>query len=514
MIAAMHLLSASDIPDKLDEQSSDLNKLIIQTRKCLDGEKTAEEASGIARALLQYSVNKWPKYQNLKQEDAAEYLLRILSTDNDLQKEVETTISHTITCSNKECNLKKQDLKNKEQIIIIDDLKNSNEISLQRIIDQTTYKEKSNRCVKCKSLGKETKKITQAPDKLVIQINRTALNGAKIETAIKCSKREIYIWENERKLTYKVEGVIIHKGDRMTIDKGEETQRGHYVYNHYIEDEDKWVQISNDEISLFDMREENQKGVVFILKQKDITNQNQHPTPMVMLRTADNSKQTETFPLLNLTQRRSAVLHRETGEEPNTNRLTTIKRKSYTLEQNHSTAETHMHNADHNSREYNNYYTYHPNITSGYRENSKSTKERSYTHSEPEDVTATIKEASRIDMNTTNNRLNDQLDHDHPHDTEDEICPESDMIMKEIPTIIMFPRARSNVVESSNKRCYYDRDEPIEELRLKCWWHKGEDCIFGENCWFTDHKRNINDRYSQRRPFHGEAQQDWADSTF
>ena len=77
MVAAMHLLSASDIPEKLDEESSQLHKLIIQTRKCLDGEKTAEEAREISRDLLQYTMKTWPYYHNLKQEDAAEYLLKI-----------------------------------------------------------------------------------------------------------------------------------------------------------------------------------------------------------------------------------------------------------------------------------------------------------------------------------------------------------------------------------------------------------------------------------------------------
>ena len=264
MIAAMHLISASDIPAKLLKQSSELSNLIIQTRKCLDGEKTASEASRVSRDLLQYSMDNWPNFyktdtNDIKQEDTAEFLLRLLTTDKILQKEVETTSTHTIKCSNSECSLREQNFVIKEQIIIINDLKECNEVSLQQIVDQTTYNGKMHKCAKCQSEGRETKKIIQAPDKLLIQVNRATLNGAKIETAIKCSNREVYIWENGSKLRYEVEGVIIHKGT--------ETQNGHYVYNHYIEGEDKWIQV-NDKISLYDMREENRNGAVFVLKHK------------------------------------------------------------------------------------------------------------------------------------------------------------------------------------------------------------------------------------------------------
>ena len=102
------------------------------------------------------------------------------------------------------------------------------------------------------------------------------LNTAKIHTTINCPERKLNIWANGREVSYEVVGVIIHEG--------EETRNGHYVYNHYMDAEQKWVQIDDDKISLFDMREQNKYGTIFILEQEkertEPPNQNPHYKPV------------------------------------------------------------------------------------------------------------------------------------------------------------------------------------------------------------------------------------------
>ena len=283
MIAPMHMLAVICNPEKPEISTSELLRMITETRQCLNGKKTEKEASQISDNLLQYSKKTWPtiyktdKKGKCKQEDAAEFLLRVLTANKKLEKEVETIATHKITCSNKYCSLMKQEFKATEHINIINDVKGGKEINLQTIVDKISYSERIDKCVKCKSRATKTKEIIKAPQKLLIQVERVLENGSKINTDIRCPDRKLFITANGIKLRYKVRGVIIHLGDG--------TKNGHYVCNYYDEEKLAWVQIDDDNISKFDMREQNIKGTVYILEkekdQSETITENQPHKPVV-----------------------------------------------------------------------------------------------------------------------------------------------------------------------------------------------------------------------------------------
>ena len=280
MITAMHAIVTSDPPSRLNKETN-LDRIIKDTKECLEGNKTEEETNTISRDLLQYSMERWPQFYqtrsgNCRQEDVAEYLTRVLSSDKNLESEVETTIAHATTCPNsKNCGMNRKELISHEVINIVSDLQNVTEITLQQILRKITCKEKPIVCPKCKAVGHETKEIINAPKKLIVQVNRAVINGRKINTAITCKDREMYLEVNERKVRYKVTGAIIHLGHV--------TENGHYVYNYYDEEKEKWVQIDDDNISLFDMREENRDATIFILKQVT-ENENPKKTGKIMIK--------------------------------------------------------------------------------------------------------------------------------------------------------------------------------------------------------------------------------------
>ena len=98
MLAPIHML-ASTIPENIIEHKEDLNEIIYEARKCIDGERQNREAAEIAHKLWDYSKTKWPEYEKdekeeekvngkskdgneakkCKQNDACEYLFRIIN---------------------------------------------------------------------------------------------------------------------------------------------------------------------------------------------------------------------------------------------------------------------------------------------------------------------------------------------------------------------------------------------------------------------------------------------------
>ena len=187
--------------------------------KCLKGEKTEDEAREISMKLLQYSKEKWPVfYQTItgkcKQEDAGEFLLRILTEDETIAEEFQTPIAQSITCSNKHCNLQRQENIITDHIHRIS-LMNKGEVELQEIVTQIAGLEKAEKCAKCMMKSVENKFILKATRNLIIEVNRKEENGTKMNTKITCSDRKVLLDVNGRKYRYNVTGVIIHKGTGM-----------------------------------------------------------------------------------------------------------------------------------------------------------------------------------------------------------------------------------------------------------------------------------------------------------
>ena len=258
MLAPVHML-ATILTDVLCKQDHVISNLAQETMKCINGEKSKDEVRETAERLWDFSTKKWPKYNTgtntCKQNDAAEFLTRLISENDAIVDKVKTTIVSNKTCSSQRCC---QTHKNiiEDTMHIIYDLPKAREINLQQVADKITNNGVYE-CPECNNDGTETKEITKAPQLLILQVNRRSLDGTKIKTAIKCPSGCINISEHGKELRYKVCGVIIHKG--------EEIEKGHYVYNYLKEDKEKWTLIDDDRIYTEDTRKHNTEGTIFML---------------------------------------------------------------------------------------------------------------------------------------------------------------------------------------------------------------------------------------------------------
>ena len=525
----MHLLAASSIPDILDMNNSEFQKCIIQTRRCLEGQLTEEEANDVSGKILKIIMEKWPEVYyktssgKLRQGDAAEFLYNVISSEKDLGNEVDTTILHKITCTNQQCSLKSQEYVNKEHINIASNIENKLQMSLQNIVDDM-YKEKTSKCVKCNSRTREIKEIIDAPSRIILQVNRIAQDESKIETSIRCPTGDIYITTKGIKLRYEVEGAIIHKCAA--------TENGHYVYNHFLKSEQKWIQIDDEQISKFDGRYRNRQATIFILKQKDIVEVSQqsnsqnlhissilHPLrtglPTVYLPSTAN--QTIRDPTYHTSYAEAASSktpadHKfPTYNQPSTVRQPEVTNKHISFSQPIPVLTSFI-----------------SSTTAAYQHLESNQPKTSYDQMQPPPAsqlpTFTVQHstsnqplparqtqqpnrhisASQLtsDMATVTIPLSTQPEEVRYHP---EISPATDNIMKShlMPTINIL-----STVHKHTKRYYMDRDDPSDNPKKICWSHKSDKCKFGENCWYVER-----DDYEDGQPFLVVAQQAWAEST-
>ena len=114
--------------------------------------------------------------------------------------------------------------------------------------------------------------MTKAPQLLIIQTPRAANDQTKRKTKIPVPNNQILIRENGKEIKYTLNGVIIHKG--------EQSQNGHYVYNTFAAEEDRWIMIDDERVNTDNVENQNEDGTVFILtkeepvKQSDGKNRN------------------------------------------------------------------------------------------------------------------------------------------------------------------------------------------------------------------------------------------------
>ena len=145
------------------------------------------EAYQVAENLWKYCKKRWPRYNEsgtLKQGDAAEFLLKLLTAEKDTESQVETLTAQVITCSNDQCTLRRQEHLVQEHINLIN-LTTNKEVSLQQIADKIAYRNRSINCVKCNKKGTDTKVILKAPEYLIFQVTRKSqqMNEIRSRTA-------------------------------------------------------------------------------------------------------------------------------------------------------------------------------------------------------------------------------------------------------------------------------------------------------------------------------------------
>ena len=178
--------------------------------------------------------------------------------ENHLMEEVETTILTRSKCTGNNCieNIGKHS----EYINRATEIKDDGKINFQEVLDNHFLQEETNKCRKCDEVRTITREITNSPEIMIIQ-TRGQQNGTKVNCEIKSQTRTAKIKVNGENVTYRIEGVIVHKGV--------ETGNGHYVYN-YIDDEGNWVQIDDHLIIRNDeVKSSNKDGTIFVLKRAE-----------------------------------------------------------------------------------------------------------------------------------------------------------------------------------------------------------------------------------------------------
>ena len=168
-----------------------------------------------------------------------------------------TTVETTKMCTNLYCQTR---CHNDEYIDYISTTVNEGRKrqDLQEILNSHFSENKFSKCSACRGKVMETLIIKKAPQILLLEVPKGKVGGVKIDTKINCPDGKVVIKANGEDILYRAKGVIIHNGNTAG--------NGHYIYNHYREEEDKWIVINDHKV--FDDRDHkkyNEGGTLFIL---------------------------------------------------------------------------------------------------------------------------------------------------------------------------------------------------------------------------------------------------------
>ena len=266
VVATLHGL-AETIDNDQFKNEDEIIKLIKETKECLEGQRNEEDAEEIITNIWQYSKQKWPIYirneGTSNQEDAAEYLNRIIEECQVLKNLCTTVIAASRECPNPDCASMNVTTRIKRNLNFPNEREKIEHLTLQDIIEQSIKKEEIS-CPCCKAQATVSYRFVKAPDILCIHYPRTFENGEKLETEISCPQGDIRINENGKEIEYEVKSIIIHKGA--------EIGSGHYICNTYDEKMNKWIQIDDQKILQNErIKEENLSGTIYLMKRVEPT---------------------------------------------------------------------------------------------------------------------------------------------------------------------------------------------------------------------------------------------------
>ena len=244
------------------KSKDEITHLIKRTQQCLNGRANEEEAENIIQRIWDISKEKWPEYirdeNSSYQEDAAEYINKLIEETNELKEKCTIDICKTITCKNPKCDIMSIQQRESKIITLTDIQEIKKEISLHNLVQNYTSKDKEKTCNNCQMPTEITYEIMKAPEILIIQTPRVTESGEKITTEIKANDRYISLKEKQSTIKYAVKSVIIHRGTF--------SNNGHYVANLYNEEKKSWSQIDDHNIDISDqVKMENRNGQLYIL---------------------------------------------------------------------------------------------------------------------------------------------------------------------------------------------------------------------------------------------------------
>ena len=261
IIAVMHALATCLPKGKLNEDHP-LLRLVKDTKSCIAGNKTAEEAQTIINEIWEYTKAKWPNYENQEgqttQECAAEYLRRVIECEEQLKQETEIYAKKVKKCYNNNCTMLASEEKSCSNIIKAE-INDKIEITLQEIINDFQNEKDEAPCHICLENSKITQEIRKSPQMLIIEIPRATHLEEKNTITVKDTRNRVHMMENNEKVEYRTTSVIVHKGDFSL--------NGHYILNYFNPFNKRWERIDDDEVTVANhLEEENEQGVIYILE--------------------------------------------------------------------------------------------------------------------------------------------------------------------------------------------------------------------------------------------------------
>ena len=273
-IAPTHMLSRAVPLEK--EIKGRAATILKKTANILNRKHEESSPAEISRLMWKFSTDTWPDYKKKnangrnRQNDAAEYLMRLVSKleeeNEETTKCLKSAINSTTRCTNEKCSTPIESIIGEEHILRTTAIPDNTKISLQMIVDNFIPQlstQRDTRCKKCNGINEVTNTLMQPTPVLMIQINKVLQTGNKTETEIE-AKDEIRITttENPSGVAYTLSDVIIHKGT---------TSNGHYITTHYDEHQGGW-EVINDasckHISNNEAEKINKHGVIYILRTK------------------------------------------------------------------------------------------------------------------------------------------------------------------------------------------------------------------------------------------------------
>ena len=154
MIAPIHALATTIQGEKLKDENP-ISNTILSTLECIEGKKNSEDAENIIKEMWSYGEGKWLEYKlnenNVcKQEDAAEFLARIINESETLRKETETIFKYTNTCNNPNCDYLETQHKESQWINIAEGADERQQINFKEMIEECVLKTQTSQCQGCK----------------------------------------------------------------------------------------------------------------------------------------------------------------------------------------------------------------------------------------------------------------------------------------------------------------------------------------------------------------------------
>ena len=284
-LSIIHMLSTLT-PLVKEEKRKGLETIIHKTANILNGRYERSLPEEVSQMIWTYISSTWPDYAEEtqsgrnRQNDAAEFLVRLLSKLEEENKEttnlLKSKINSTRRCTNEKCSKPITTSLDDEYLLRTTEIPNNTKISLQTIVDNfipqltTRY---DTRCDKCGSDIEETNTLRFPTPIMMIHIDKVVTNENKTETEVEINEEiKIQTTENPLGEPYNVTDVIIHYGTPTN---------GHYVTTHYNEDKTKWEKIDDEKyVQLSNIQAErlNRHGVIYVLKRSGMPKTNQNKT--------------------------------------------------------------------------------------------------------------------------------------------------------------------------------------------------------------------------------------------